>query len=60
MSNGDPRLMTQLDSLLERVRGLEIQVNRLIESQTVEAKEFVLMDERNQPRARFEMAGHSP
>ncbi len=40
--------------------GLEILVNRLVESPTVEAREFVLMDERNNPRARFEMDGYSP
>jgi hypothetical protein len=56
----DPRLTTRLDSILERLRWLELQVNRLLESQTVEARNFVVVDERNQPRARFEMAGHSP
>jgi hypothetical protein len=28
----DPRLTTRLESILERLRRLEIQVNRLIES----------------------------
>ncbi len=35
-------------------------MNRLIESQTVEATEFVVLDDRAVSRARFEMAGHSP
>ncbi len=59
-SRPDPRLTTRLDSVLERLRRLELQVNRLVESQTVEARDFVVMDERGHPRARFEMAGHSP
>ena len=56
----DPRLTTRLDSILKRLHRLELQVNRLIESQTVEARDFVVMDERGEPRARFEMAGDSP
>ena len=56
----DPRLTTQMESILERLRRLEIRVSRLVESQTVEAKEFVVLDDRGDPRARFELAGHSP
>ena len=56
----DPRLTARLESLQERVRRLEIQINRLIETPAVEAREFVVVDERNRPRARFELAGHSP
>jgi len=60
IDDDEPRLTTCLDSMLERLRRLELQVNRLVESQTVAAQDFVVVDERNQPRARFEMAGHSP
>ncbi len=56
----DPRLTTRLDSILERLQRLELQMNRLIESQTIEARDFVVVDDLGQPRARFEMAGHSP
>ena len=59
-SEDDPRLTTRLDSILERLRRLELQMNRIVESTTVEAQNFVVMDEGGQPRARFEMAGHSP
>jgi hypothetical protein len=55
----DPRLTAQTESILERLRRLKIQLSRLVDSQTVEAKEFVVLDERGEPRARFEMAGHS-
>ena len=55
----DPRLTTQMESILERLRRLEIQVNRLDESQTVEAKEFVVLDDRGDPRARLR-AGWAP
>jgi hypothetical protein len=62
MSTGeeDLKLTAQTESILERLRRLEIQVSRFVDSQTVEAKEFVVLDERGQPRARFKMAGHSP
>ncbi len=46
-----PRVTTRLDSILGRLRRVETQVNRLVESQAVEAKHFVVMDERGQPRA---------
>ena len=56
----DSKLTTQLESLHERIRRLEIQVNRIAESPSIEAREFVVVDERNRPRARFELAGHAP
>jgi hypothetical protein len=56
----DLKLTMRLESILERLRRLELQVNRLMETQTVEGKEFLVKDERGQPRARFELAGHSP
>ena len=56
----DPKLTTQLESIHERIRRLEVQVNRIVESPSIEAREFVVVDERNRPRARFELAGHSP
>ena len=58
--NEDPKLTTQLESLHERIRRLEIQVNRIVESPSIEAREFVVVDEHNRPRARFELAGHAP
>ena len=58
--NEDPRLTTQLESLRERIRRLEVQVNSLIKTPTIEAREFVVVDDRNRPRARFELAGHAP
>jgi len=58
--NEDPRLTTQIESIHERIRRLEIQVNRLIESPAFQGREFVVVDDRNRPRARFEVAGHSP
>ena len=60
LDDDEPHLTTRLDSILERLGRLELQVNRLIESQVIEAQDFVVVDELGQPRARFEMAGHSP
>ncbi len=60
LDDDEPHLTTHLDSILERLGRLELQVNRLIESQVIEAQDFVVVDELGQPRARFEMAGHSP
>ena len=56
----DPKLTTQLESLHERIRRLEVQVNRLVETPSIAAREFVVVDEHNRPRARFELAGHAP
>ncbi len=56
----EPRLTTRLDSILERLRRLELKMNGIIESSTVEAQSFVVMDERGEPRARFEINGYSP
>ena len=56
----EPHLTTRLESILERLRRLELQMNGIIESTTVEAQSFVVMDERGGPRARFEMNGYSP
>jgi hypothetical protein len=58
--NEDPRLTAQLESILERIRRLEVQVNHLIRTPSIEAREFVVVDDRNRPRARFELAGHAP
>ncbi len=38
----DPRLTTRLDAIFERLCRLEVLVNRLVESQTVEARDFVM------------------
>jgi len=56
----DPRLTSRLDSILERLRRLELQMNGIIASTTVRAQRFVVLDEAGGPRARVEMAGHSP
>jgi hypothetical protein len=58
--NEDARLSLRLESLLQRLRRLEIQVHCLVESQTVEAKEFVVRDERGGIRARLEMQAYAP
>ncbi len=50
----EPHLTTRLDSILERLRRLELQMNGIIQSTTVEAQSFVVMDERGAPRARLE------
>ena len=56
----NPGLTTQLESIHERICRLEVQVNRLIESPAFQGREFVVVDDRNRPRARFEVVGHSP
>ena len=56
----DPKLTPQRESLQERIRRLEVQGNRLVETPSMAAREFVVVDEHHRPRARFELAGHSP
>ncbi len=53
-------LVARLDAIIDRLEKVEVQVRGLETSQTVEGMEFVVKDERGQPRARFELAGHSP
>ena len=54
------RLATRLEMMADRLDKLEVQVRGLVESQTVEAKEFVVKDDRASPRARLEMAQYAP
>jgi hypothetical protein len=53
-------LAARLDAILDRLAKLELQVRALVKSQTVEAKEFVVRDERGQIRARLEMQEYAP
>jgi hypothetical protein len=54
------RLATRLEMILDRLDKLEVQVRGLVTSQTVEAKELVIKDDRGSPRARLEMAQYGP
>jgi hypothetical protein len=53
-------LAARLDAILDRLAKLEIQVRSLVTSQTVEAKEFVVRDDRREIRARLEMQQYAP
>jgi hypothetical protein len=53
-------LAARLDAILDRLAKLELQVRGLVMSQTVEAKEFVVRDERGGIRARLEMQEYAP
>jgi hypothetical protein len=53
-------LSERLDLILERLSKLEVQVRGLVTSQTVEAKEFVVKDDRAVIRARLEMEEYAP
>ena len=53
-------LSERLDLILERLSKLEVRVRGLLTSQTVEAKEFVVKDDRAVIRARLEMAQYAP
>ncbi len=53
-------LAQRLDAIHDRLDKLEVQVRGLVTSQTVEAKEFVVKDDRAQIRARLEMAQCAP
>jgi hypothetical protein len=48
-------LALRLEMIVDRLDKLEVQVRGLVTSQTVEAKEFVVNDDRGHVRARFEM-----
>ncbi len=45
-----------LAAILDRLEKLEVQVRGLVASQTVEAREFVVRDDRGEIRPRLEMA----
>jgi hypothetical protein len=53
-------LTARLEALGDRLHNLEVQVRGLVTSQTVEAKEFVVKDERGQVRARLEVHQYAP
>ncbi len=53
-------LAQQLESILDRLEHLELEVRALGNRQTVEAKELLLRDERGQIRARLVMREQSP
>ena len=54
------RLAARLEMIVDRLDKLEVQVRGLVESQVVEAKEFVVNDDRGHVRARFEMQEYAP
>ena len=63
MSEETPDLTTlaaRLVMIADRLHKLEVQVRGLVESQTVEAMEFVVKDDRAVIRARLEMAQYAP
>lgn len=53
-------LAARLDAIADRLQKLEVQVRALVTSQTVEAREFVVRDERGEIRARLEMPEYTP
>ncbi len=58
---GDARaLVTRLEAITQRLTDLEVQVRALVTRQTVEAKEFVVKDDRGEIRARLETGHHDP
>ncbi len=54
------RLTARLEALGNRLHNLEVQVRGLLMSQPVEAREFVVRDDRGEIRARLEMAQFAP
>ncbi len=54
------KLATRLEMIVDRLDKLEAQVRGLVTSQTVEAKEFVVKDDRALVRARLEMEEYAP
>ncbi len=50
----------RLESLAERLADLEYQVRALVTSPRVEARDFVVKDERGEVRARLEMQEYAP
>ena len=53
-------LAARLDAIIHRLDKLEVQVRGLETSQTVEAKEFVVRDDRGGIHARLEMLEYAP
>jgi hypothetical protein len=54
------RLAARLEMIVEHLERLEIQMRGLVASATVEAKEFVVRDNRGEIRARLEMELYAP
>jgi hypothetical protein len=53
-------LATWLPAILDRLEKLEVQVRGLVTSQTLEAKEFVVRDDRGEIHTRLEMQEYAP
>jgi hypothetical protein len=53
-------LAARMDAILDRLAKVELQVRSLVTSQTVEAKEFVVRDDRGEIWARLEMQQYAP
>jgi hypothetical protein len=53
-------LSARLEMIVDRLEKVEIQVRGLVTNPTVEAKEFVVRDERGVIRARLEMEQYAP
>ncbi len=57
----DPKVLAaRLDAIVDRLDELEAQVRILVTSQAVEAREFVVKDERGEIRAQLEMQEYAP
>ncbi len=57
----DPNaLALRLEAILERLASVEVQVRSLMNSSTVEAREFIVKDGRGEIRARLEMQEYAP
>ena len=54
------RLAARLGQIVDRLEQLEVQVRGLVTSPTVEAKAFVVRDDRGEIRARLEMEQYAP
>ena len=54
------RLAGRLETIVDRLANMEVHVRALVTSQKVEAREFVVQDERGEIRARLEMQEYAP
>lgn len=53
-------VVARVEAIVGRLERLEVQMLGLVASQTVDAKEFVVRDERREIRARLEMQEYAP
>ncbi len=53
-------LTARLDMIVDRLKNVEVQVRALVTSRKVEAREFVVQDERGEIRARLDIDAHAP